>query len=50
MYRHKPPELPNSYFGWIIPLLRIDTEELLLNVGLDAVLVIIVTYDLNHFI
>ncbi|KAG0947779.1 hypothetical protein G6F32_006052 [Rhizopus arrhizus] len=38
MKRHKPPELPNSYFGWIIPLLRIDTEELLLNVGLDAVL------------
>ncbi|KAG1454548.1 hypothetical protein G6F56_007294 [Rhizopus delemar] len=40
MKRHKPPELPNSYFGWIIPLFKISTEELLLNIGLDAVLML----------
>ncbi len=39
LFRHKPPELPNSFFGWIIPLLKIDTEEILIKVGLDAVLV-----------
>ncbi|RCH98931.1 hypothetical protein CU098_010834, partial [Rhizopus stolonifer] len=38
--QHKPPELPNSYFGWIIPLFKISTEELLLNIGLDAVLML----------
>lgn len=36
---HKPPELPKSLFGWIIPLLKIGDEEMLENVGLDALLV-----------
>ncbi|ORE03576.1 DUF221-domain-containing protein [Rhizopus microsporus var. microsporus] len=40
MKRHKPPELSNSFFGWIIPVLKASTEEMLLNVGLDAVLML----------
>jgi hypothetical protein len=36
---HKPPELPASLFGWILPLLKIGDEEMLTNVGLDALLV-----------
>ncbi|KAI8381462.1 uncharacterized protein BYT42DRAFT_613238 [Radiomyces spectabilis] len=39
-HRHKPPELPNSFFGWIIPLLRINQEEMLDKVGLDAVVLL----------
>ena len=39
LIRHKPPELPTSLFGWIIPLIKIGDEEMLTNVGLDAVLV-----------
>lgn len=37
--RHKPPELPSSFFGWIIPLIKVDEQELLQTVGLDAVVV-----------
>ncbi|KAI9482660.1 MAG: hypothetical protein EXX96DRAFT_555188 [Benjaminiella poitrasii] len=40
MKRHKPPELPNSLFGWIWPLLKINDEEMLSNVGLDALLML----------
>lgn len=36
---HKPPELPASLFGWILPLIKIGDEEMLENVGLDALLV-----------
>jgi hypothetical protein len=39
LYRHKPPVLPDSFFGWIIPLIKISKDEMLHNVGLDAVLV-----------
>lgn len=40
MKRHKPPELPKSLFGWIWPLLKINDEEMLANVGLDALLML----------
>ncbi|KAI8645022.1 hypothetical protein BD408DRAFT_412508 [Parasitella parasitica] len=40
MKRHKPPELPTSLFGWIWPLLKISDEEMLINVGLDALLML----------
>ncbi|KAI7892182.1 uncharacterized protein EV154DRAFT_441952, partial [Mucor mucedo] len=40
MKRHKPPELPTSLFGWILPLIRIGDEEMLENVGLDALLML----------
>ncbi|GAA5799830.1 hypothetical protein HPULCUR_005249 [Helicostylum pulchrum] len=40
MKRHKPPELPTTFFGWIVPLLRIRDEEMLENVGLDALLML----------
>ncbi|KAI9280733.1 hypothetical protein BY458DRAFT_450940 [Sporodiniella umbellata] len=40
MKKHKPPELPSSYFGWILPILKIDMEEMLMKVGLDAVLML----------
>ncbi|OBZ88317.1 Calcium permeable stress-gated cation channel 1 [Choanephora cucurbitarum] len=40
MKRHKPPELPTSLFGWIWPLLKIGDEEMLDNVGLDALLML----------
>ncbi|CEP14647.1 hypothetical protein [Parasitella parasitica] len=40
MKRHKPPELPTSLFGWIWPLLKISDEEMLANVGLDALLML----------
>ncbi|KAG0190793.1 hypothetical protein DFQ28_001517 [Apophysomyces sp. BC1034] len=40
MKRYRPPELPNSFFGWIIPLIKIDQEELLDKVGLDAVVML----------
>jgi hypothetical protein len=39
IYSHKPPELPTSLFGWIWPLLKIQDEEMLAKVGLDALLV-----------
>ncbi|KAG2228857.1 hypothetical protein BDF21DRAFT_422864 [Thamnidium elegans] len=40
MKRHKPPELPTTFFGWIVPLLKIGDEEMLENVGLDALLML----------
>ncbi|GAN04213.1 DUF221-domain-containing protein [Mucor ambiguus] len=40
MKRHKPPELPTSLFGWIWPLIKISDEEMLTNVGLDALLML----------
>lgn len=40
MKRHKPPALPDTLFGWILPLLRISDEEMLTNVGLDALLML----------
>ncbi|KAI9019502.1 hypothetical protein CLU79DRAFT_836505 [Phycomyces nitens] len=40
MKKHRPPELPSSLFGWVIPLIRISQEQLLDNVGLDAVVLI----------
>ncbi|KAI7906249.1 uncharacterized protein BX663DRAFT_540836 [Cokeromyces recurvatus] len=40
MKRHKPPELPNTFVGWIWPLLKINDEEMLSNVGLDALLML----------
>lgn len=40
MKRHKPPELPNSLFGWIIPLIKIDHQEVMDKVGLDAVVIL----------
>ncbi|KAF2499317.1 DUF221-domain-containing protein [Lophium mytilinum] len=30
------PELPNSFFGWILPLWRITEEQVLASAGLDA--------------
>ncbi|KAI7868344.1 hypothetical protein BDF14DRAFT_1881133 [Spinellus fusiger] len=40
MKRHRPPELPSSFFGWLIPLIKISEEELLDKVGLDAVVLL----------
>ncbi|KAK4513964.1 transport between ER and Golgi ATPase protein [Mucor velutinosus] len=40
MKRHKPPELPTSLFGWIWPLIKISDEDMLTNVGLDALLML----------
>ncbi|KAI8973738.1 hypothetical protein BDF20DRAFT_883871 [Mycotypha africana] len=40
MKRHKPPDLPKSFLGWIWPLLKIGDEEMLNNVGLDALLML----------
>ncbi|KAI8985049.1 hypothetical protein BDB01DRAFT_850116 [Pilobolus umbonatus] len=40
MKRHKPPPLPDSLFGWILPLIRVNNEKILKNVGLDAVLML----------
>jgi hypothetical protein len=39
MKRRKPPRLPDSFFGWILPLMRISKTEMLDKVGLDAVIV-----------
>lgn len=39
MKRRKPPKLPDSFFGWILPLIRISKTEMLDKVGLDAVIV-----------
>ena len=33
------PELPDSFFGWIIPLWRITEEQVLASAGLDAYVV-----------
>ncbi|CAO3588215.1 unnamed protein product [Absidia cylindrospora] len=40
MKRRKPPTLPDSFFGWIIPLIRISKTEMLDKVGLDAVIML----------
>ncbi|KAI9316332.1 hypothetical protein BX666DRAFT_227509 [Dichotomocladium elegans] len=40
MKRHKPPALPNTFFGWILPLLKIDNREIMYKVGLDAVVML----------
>ncbi|KAI8331578.1 hypothetical protein BC941DRAFT_474913 [Chlamydoabsidia padenii] len=40
MKRRKPPKLPDSFFGWIIPLIRISKTEMLDKVGLDAVIML----------
>ncbi|KAI8149477.1 hypothetical protein BJV82DRAFT_708350 [Fennellomyces sp. T-0311] len=40
MKRHKPKELPNSFFGWIIPLIRVNEQEIMDTVGLDAVVML----------
>lgn len=37
--RHAPQRLPDSLFGWILPLIRIPHAEVLEKVGLDAVVV-----------
>jgi len=33
------PELPDSFFGWILPLCRITDEQVLASAGLDAYVV-----------
>ena len=33
------PELPDSFFGWILPLWRITEEQVLASAGLDAYVV-----------
>ncbi|KAI8097594.1 uncharacterized protein BX664DRAFT_293215 [Halteromyces radiatus] len=40
MKRQKPPELPNTFFGWILPLIKISKTEMLDKVGLDAVIML----------
>ncbi|KAI9492266.1 hypothetical protein BDB00DRAFT_910483, partial [Zychaea mexicana] len=40
MKRHKPKALPNSLFGWIIPLIKVDEQEIMDTVGLDAVVML----------
>ncbi|CAO3630309.1 unnamed protein product [Cunninghamella blakesleeana] len=40
MRRQKPPKLPDSFFGWIIPFLRIPQEEMINKVGLDAAIML----------
>ncbi|KAF7724942.1 hypothetical protein EC973_000523 [Apophysomyces ossiformis] len=40
MKRYRPPELPGSFLGWIVPLIKIDQEEMLDKVGLDAVVLL----------
>ncbi|KAI8344019.1 hypothetical protein BC941DRAFT_497389 [Chlamydoabsidia padenii] len=40
MKRRKPPSLPDTFFGWILPLLRISKTEMLDKVGLDAVIML----------
>lgn len=37
--RHAPERLPETFFGWIIPLLRTPNSVILDKVGLDAVVV-----------
>lgn len=39
MRRQKPPKLPDTFFGWVIPLIRISQEQMIDKVGLDAVIV-----------
>ncbi|KAI7864770.1 hypothetical protein BDF14DRAFT_1875829 [Spinellus fusiger] len=38
--RHAPATLPNSFFGWILPLIRTPNEVVLEKVGLDAVVML----------
>ncbi|KAG2219900.1 hypothetical protein INT45_008537 [Circinella minor] len=38
--RHKPKALPDSLFGWIIPLIKVDEQEIMDTVGLDAVVML----------
>ncbi|ORZ21529.1 hypothetical protein BCR42DRAFT_488586 [Absidia repens] len=40
MRHRKPPRLPNTFFGWIIPLIRISKTQMLDRVGLDAVIML----------
>ncbi|KAI8062111.1 hypothetical protein BC940DRAFT_370479 [Gongronella butleri] len=40
MKKRKPPQLPTSFLGWLIPLLRISREQMLDKVGLDAVIML----------
>ncbi|CAO3679114.1 unnamed protein product [Rhizopus stolonifer] len=40
MKKHAPEELPTSFFGWIIPLLKIDNSVIMDKVGLDAVVML----------
>lgn len=37
--RHAPEQLPTSFFGWIIPLLKTPDSVIMEKVGLDAVVV-----------
>ncbi|KAG2187199.1 hypothetical protein INT44_004871 [Umbelopsis vinacea] len=39
MKKHAPQRLPDTMFGWILPLIRIPHTEVLEKVGLDAVVV-----------
>ncbi|KAK9761310.1 hypothetical protein K7432_013889, partial [Basidiobolus ranarum] len=38
--RNAPPPMPNSLFGWIIPVLRYPQNDMLERVGLDAVMLL----------
>ncbi|KAI9256616.1 hypothetical protein BDA99DRAFT_516906 [Phascolomyces articulosus] len=40
MKKHKPKALPNSLFGWVIPLIKINEQEIMDTVGLDAVVML----------
>jgi len=40
MKKHAPQQLPDSLFGWILPLIRIPHTEVLEKVGLDAVVML----------
>ncbi|KAJ2964731.1 hypothetical protein NQZ79_g257 [Umbelopsis isabellina] len=40
MKKHAPQRLPDSMFGWIIPLIRIPHTQVLEKVGLDAVVML----------
>ncbi|CAO3590036.1 unnamed protein product [Absidia cylindrospora] len=40
MRHRKPPRLPNTFFGWIIPLIGISKTQMLDRVGLDAVIML----------
>ncbi|ORX90223.1 DUF221-domain-containing protein, partial [Basidiobolus meristosporus CBS 931.73] len=38
--RNAPPPIPNTFFGWIIPVLRYPQNDMLERVGLDAVILL----------